>query len=133
MPVLAADYEELVGLIGQRIPRDELVARVPMMGGAYDGEDDDGNLLFEFFPNRPDLLSMEGLARACRAFFDVTPGLPKFPLYAGEETVQVHKSVAKIRPFIGFARVKGITLDDHRLAQLIELQERLTVGPGRKR
>jgi phenylalanyl-tRNA synthetase beta chain len=133
MPVLAADYEELVGLIGQRIPRDELVARVPMMGGAYDGEDADGNLLFEFFPNRPDLLSLEGLARACRAFFDIAPGLPTWKVTPSKDFVTVDPSVLKIRPFIGFAIVKGIRLNEDRLAALIELQERLTVGPGRKR
>jgi phenylalanyl-tRNA synthetase beta chain len=133
MPVLAADYEELVGLIGRRIPVDELVARIPMMGGAYDGVDDDGHHLFEFFPNRPDLLSIEGLARACRAFFDVKPGLPHWDVDEGADIVNVDASVTKIRPIIGFARVRGLTLDDARLAALIELQERLTVGPGRKR
>ncbi|MFO1534000.1 MAG: phenylalanine--tRNA ligase subunit beta, partial [Thermoplasmatota archaeon] len=116
-----------------RVPRDDLVARVPMMGGAYDGEDEDGHLLFEFFPNRPDLLSIEGLARACRAFFDVAPGLPRFEVAAPTDTVTIESSVTKVRPHIGFARVRGLRLDDRRLAQLIELQERLTVGPGRKR
>ncbi len=133
MPVLAAEYEELVGLIGRRIPAEELVARVPMMGGAYDGIDDDGLHLFEFFPNRPDLLSIEGLARACRAFFDVNPGLPKFDVHPSNDVVNVDPSVTKVRPVIGFARVRGLSIDDKRLAALIELQERLTVGPGRKR
>ena len=133
MPVLAAEYDELVSLIGRSIPSEELVARVPMMGGAYDGVDDEGRHLFEFFPNRPDLLSIEGLARACRAFFDVKPGLPTFDVRAGNDVVNVDPSVTKVRPIIGFARVRGLRLDDKRLAALIELQERLTVGPGRKR
>jgi phenylalanyl-tRNA synthetase beta chain len=133
VPVVAADYEELVGLIGKRIPQEELVARVPMMGGAFDGTDDQGHLLFEFFPNRPDLLSIEGLARACRAFFDVDGGLKTYPVHAGGEIVHVEASVLKVRPVIAFAKVTGLRLDDRRLAQLIELQERLTTGPGRKR
>lgn len=133
MPVVATDYEDLVSLIGKRIPREELVARVPMMGGAYEGEDERKRLLFEFFPNRPDLLSVEGLARACRAYFDVKPGLARIPVAPSGDHVDVEPSVAKIRPVIGFARVEGLRLDDERLAQLIELQERLTVGPGRKR
>ncbi|HLE46703.1 MAG TPA: phenylalanine--tRNA ligase subunit beta, partial [Candidatus Thermoplasmatota archaeon] len=133
MPVVACDYEELVSLMGRRIPKEDLVARIPMMGGAYDGEDSDGNLLFEFFPNRPDLLSIEGLARACRAFFDIESGLPSFTVLASKETVHVEPSVLQVRPIIGFARVTGLVLDDQRLADLIELQERLTVGPGRKR
>lgn len=133
MPVIAADYQELVGLIGRRVPRDDLIARVPMMGGAFEGADEQGRLQFEFFPNRPDLLSVEGLARACRAFFDIQPGLARFQVRAGRETVTVDPNVAKVRPVIGFARVEGLDLDEARLAQLIELQERLTTGPGRRR
>lgn len=133
MPVIAADYEDLVQLVGRRVPREELIARVPMMGGAFEGTDEAGRLLFEFFPNRPDLVSVEGLARACRAFFDVRPGLPRFEVRPGQETVRVEPSVAKIRPVIGFARVEGLSFNEARLTQLLELQERLTTGPGRRR
>jgi phenylalanyl-tRNA synthetase beta chain len=133
VPVIAAEYEELVGLIGRRIPEDELIARVPMMGGAYEGKDDAGNLQFEFFPNRPDLLSIEGLARACRGFFDVKPGLHSYVVQPSAELVTVDPGVKKIRPVIGFAKVTNVPLNEKRLAQLIELQERLTAGPGRKR
>lgn len=133
MPVIASDYEDLVALVGKRVPRDELINRVPMMGGAYEGEDERKRILFEFFPNRPDLLSVEGLARACRAYFDLHPGLAHFAVAPSGDHVDVDASVAKIRPLIGFARVEGLVLDEERLAQLIELQERLTVGPGRKR
>src|SRR5687767_9636780 len=100
-----------------------------MMGGAYEGKDEAGNLLFEFFPNRPDLLSIEGLARACRGFFDVKPGLHSYKVQMGSEAVTVDPSVVAIRPVIGFAKVTGVPLDEKRLAQLIELQERLTMGP----
>lgn len=132
MPVISAPYEELVALIGQRISKETLIERVPMMGGAFEGERT-GTLDFEFFPNRPDLLSVEGLARACRAFFDVKPGFPHYRVEAPSETVEIDAHVAKIRPVLGFCRVKNVALDDARLAELIELQERLTVGPGRKR
>lgn len=133
MPVLAADYEELVRLIGRRIPRDELVARVPMLGGAFEGTDAEGRLLFEFFPNRPDLLSLEGLARACRAFFDVAAGLSRYELAESQDTVTVDSSILKVRPHLGFSRVEGLQLTDKFLAALIEVQERLTTGPGRRR
>lgn len=132
MPVLAVDPEELVRLVGQKIPRDELIARIPMMGGAFDGEKD-GRLLFEFFPNRPDLLSVEGLARAARAFFDVRPGLQKYEVAPGADVVTVDPSIQQVRPHIGFARVRGVAMTDQLLLDLIDLQERLTTGPGRKR
>ncbi len=132
VPVLGVGYDDLVHLIGRSIPRDELIARVPMMGGAYDGEKE-GQLLFEFFPNRPDLLTVEGLARACRAFFDVEPGLKRYAMDASGDTVTVDPSVTRVRPVIGFARVERLDLTDALLAELIDVQERLTTGPGRKR
>lgn len=132
MPVVPVDYEDLVGLLGKRIPKDELVDRVPMMGGAYDGEKD-GRLLFEFFPNRPDLLSVEGLARATRAFLDLEPGLKAYEIESGDEVVHVDASVRRLRPHIGFARVDGLSINEALLEGLIDLQERLTAGPGRKR
>jgi phenylalanyl-tRNA synthetase beta chain len=132
VPVLPADYETLVRLIGRRIDRDELAARVPMMGGSYEGEKE-GKLQFEFFPNRPDLLSVEGLARACRAFFDVRPGLASYEVANGTDQVRIDPTVAKVRPHIGFARVTGVPFDDAFLADIIDVQERLTTGPGRRR
>lgn len=132
VPVVPVAYESLVRLVGTPIPRDELVARVPMMGGAFDGEKD-GKLLFEFFPNRPDLLSIEGLARACRAFFDLRRGLATYDVRPSGEHVTVESSVAQVRPHIGFARVEGVPFDDELLKDLIDVQERLTAGPGRKR
>lgn len=104
-----------------------------MMGGAYEGRDEKGRLLFEFFPNRPDLLSPEGLARACRAFFDVRPGLCEYDVTDSSEEVRVDSSVLRIRPFLGFARLEGLRFDRALLDGLIELQERLTSGPGRRR
>lgn len=132
MPVIRFDANDLDRLVGTPIPRDELTDRLPMIGGDLEGVDGD-EVAIEFFPNRPDLLSVEGIARAARAFFGIDPGLATYNVEDGDEEVVIEESVAKVRPHIAFARVDGVDLDEARLRELIDLQERLTNGPGRRR
>lgn len=132
VPVVRFDANDLDRLIGQPIDRDQLTDRLPMIGGDLEGVDGD-EVAIEFFPNRPDLLSVEGIARAARAFFGISPGLAEYDVEEGDEEVVIEPSVAKVRPHIAFARVDTVELDAARLRALIDLQERLTLGPGRRR
>ena len=60
MPVITFEYEDLKDL-GIDIEKDKLINTLPMMGS--DIEDyDDNEIKVEFFPNRPDNLSVEGVA-----------------------------------------------------------------------
>ncbi len=132
VPVIRFDADDLDRLLGTPIDRKELTDRLPMIGGDLEGVDGD-EVAIEFFPNRPDLLSVEGIARAARAFFGLKPGLAAYDVEEGDEEVVIEESVAAVRPFIAFARVDGVELDADRLRELIDLQERLTNGPGRRR
>ncbi len=67
MAVISIDYHDLIYLIGQEISKDTLLATLPMMGSDIDSVDGD-TFNVEFFPNRPDLYSVEGVARALRGF-----------------------------------------------------------------
>jgi phenylalanyl-tRNA synthetase beta chain len=132
VPVIRFDAEDLARLMGRKIPTKELAERLPMIGGDLD-KVEGSQVTIEFFPNRPDLLSVEGVARAAKAFFDVRHGLTEYSVNKAQDEVRIEPSVARIRPHIAFARVTGIKLDDARLKDLIDLQERLTMGLGRKR
>ncbi|TET90523.1 MAG: phenylalanine--tRNA ligase subunit beta, partial [Methanomassiliicoccales archaeon] len=73
MPVITLDYDDLISLIGQDVPMDELLERIPMLGASLEGVE--GNeMSVEFFPNRPDLYSVEGVARALRGFLSFEKG-----------------------------------------------------------
>ena len=62
MPVITFKYQDLKDL-GIDMEKDELIDTLPMM--ASDIEDyDDEEIKVEFFPNRPDNLSVEGVARS---------------------------------------------------------------------
>jgi len=74
MPVITFDYNDYLKLFGYEISKDELIERLPMIGADLDKVEGD-TISIEFFPNRPDLTSVEGIARASRAFFGFETGL----------------------------------------------------------
>ncbi|NLU45411.1 MAG: phenylalanine--tRNA ligase subunit beta [Euryarchaeota archaeon] len=134
MPVINFGYGDLCGLIGRSIPQDVLADRLPMIGAdMHDVEDGVDAMSVEFFPDRPDLFSVEGVARAMRAFLDVSPGLPP---YAVEDTgivVDLDPRTASVRPYCLCAVVRGIEMTEELLKSMMELQEKLHITIGRKR
>ncbi len=132
MPVVTFDYEDFIDLLGYKISKDELLEKLPMIGADLDRVN--GNEIgIEFFPNRPDLASVEGIARASRAFFDFEKGIKKYDVEKSDVILTVDDSVKKVRPFIATALVKDVTMTDNLIKSLMELQEKLHMGLGRNR
>jgi len=77
MPVVTFDYEDFINLLGYEISKKELINKLPMIGADFD-KIDGNEISIEFFPNRPDLASVEGIARASRAFFGYEIGLKNY-------------------------------------------------------
>ena len=132
MPLVSFDYKDFIHLLGYDIPKERLIERLPMIGGDFShAEGDEINI--EFFPNRPDLTSVEGIARASRAFFGYKTGLQTYPLHPSDITLRVEASVKPIRPFVTTALVKNIQITDELIVSLMGLQEKLHIGLGRNR
>jgi phenylalanyl-tRNA synthetase beta chain len=87
----------------------------------------------EWFPNRTDLLTLEGTGRALRAFFGVKPGLATYKVEKARTELRVDPSVAAVRPFAGLCFVRGVPFDEAMVQSVIDAQEKLTLSPGRKR
>ncbi|MCK5024334.1 MAG: phenylalanine--tRNA ligase subunit beta, partial [Thermoplasmata archaeon] len=87
----------------------------------------------EFFPNRPDLYSVEGVARAVRNFIGKDKGLADYEVKPGEVVLKVEESVNDVRPFIVAGIVRGVNMTDELIASLMEAQEKLHLTLGRKR
>jgi phenylalanyl-tRNA synthetase beta chain len=75
--------------------------------------------------NRYDLLCVEGLSRALRIFL----GDMEAPVYSATDpvlTMTVQKQYTdQIRPFVVCAVLRDVTLDEHRYASFIDLQDQL--------
>ncbi|UCF49426.1 MAG: phenylalanine--tRNA ligase subunit beta [Thermoplasmatales archaeon] len=132
MPVVTFDYNDFISLLGHKISKDELIKRLPMIGADLDKVEDD-EISIEFFPDRPDLASVEGIARASRAFFGFETGLKKYEIKKSDIIINVDSSVKKVRPFVVTALVKNVKMTDELIASLMELQEKLHGGIGRNR
>ncbi|HPX78102.1 MAG TPA: phenylalanine--tRNA ligase subunit beta, partial [Methanobacterium sp.] len=79
MPVINFTYQNLYQLIGSQMDNQELIDLLPMIGSDIDDYDDD-NLKVEFFPNRPDHFSVEGIARTLKGFMGIELGIPKYEM-----------------------------------------------------
>ncbi|MBU2052934.1 MAG: phenylalanine--tRNA ligase subunit beta [Nanoarchaeota archaeon] len=92
-------------------------------------------LQIEIFPNRPDMLSYHGFKRAFLAFLNKKKGLKDYKVNKPEKDYQViiDSSVKGVRSHTACAIVKGLKLDDDKIKELIEIQEKLHVTIGRKR
>ena len=134
MPVITFGYQDLIGLIGRGVPVDVLLERIPMMGADlhhYDSEKEE--IAIEFFPDRPDLYCVEGVARALRAFLGYEPGLKRYPVEESGITLYRDPSVESVRPYVVGGVVMDVEMSDPLIRSLMELQEKIHLALGRKR
>lgn len=134
MPVINFSYSDLCGLVGHDLPKAVLRERLPMMGADLkSAEDSSDEMSFEFFPDRPDLYSVEGVARALRAFLGHEPGLRSYAVGSSDVELRVDPSVASVRPYIWSSLIEGAEVDDLLIRSMMDLQEKLHLTLGRDR
>lgn len=132
MANLEVDKREFDELVGQEIENERMIEEGSMLGAHWHSID--GNVCeVETYPNRPDLLSVEGLARAYRGFFDIETGLAKYDIEEGDVKIELEDSVENVRPYIGGAVVRNLELSEKIINGLIQLQEKMHETMGRKR
>lgn len=129
MPTITFSKEELQAYLKEDMPADELRATITMLGTDIDAFGEE--ISVEIFPNRPDLLSVPGLARAINAFRGHKPNA--YQTQKASLEVVVHPSVKDVRAHTRCLVAKNLQLNDQRIEQLIQLQEKLHVTFGRNR
>jgi hypothetical protein len=132
MPVIEVNIEDLRGLLGRDVTIEELSDRMPMLGIEWEGNTED-SLQLQIFPNRPDMLSIEGLARAYDSFMGNRTGFRHYDVKESGVTAIIDKKVEKVRPYFVTAIVRNIDFDDALIRSIIQMQEKLHVTHGRKR
>jgi len=133
MPVITFKYQDLKDL-GIDMEKDELIDTLPMMSSDIEDFDDE-EIKVEFFPNRPDNLSVEGVARSFKGFIGQEIGFPDYKVEDSGEYVEVDGDVAKIRPYIGFAKIDNVDFTGDKLKYIMDFQENLhwVIGRDRKK
>ncbi|MEE0936274.1 MAG: phenylalanine--tRNA ligase subunit beta [Methanobrevibacter sp.] len=133
MPVITFKYQDLKDL-GIDMEKDELIDTLPMMSSDIEDFDDE-EIKVEFFPNRPDNLSVEGVARSFKGFIGQEIGFPDYEVVESGEYVTVDSDVAEIRPYIGFAKIDNVDFTGDKLKYIMDFQENLhwVIGRDRKK
>jgi phenylalanyl-tRNA synthetase beta chain len=130
MPVITLHYDDLEDLIGA--DREAIIKRIPMIGADIERVEED-HIDIEFFPDRPDLYSVEGVARAMRGFLDIETGLPEYEVSKSDVSITFDHEIGKIRPFLACAVIKDLEFTSYSIESLMNLQEDLHWGLGRNR
>ena len=92
----------------------------------------DDEIIVEIFPNRPDMLSEQGFARAFSSFIGVKTGLRNYSVKKFGSQLIV-KDPPKEYPYAVACIVKGLKLDDEKIREIIQLQEKLGMTFTRNR
>ncbi len=130
MAVISLYYRYLERLTGA--DKETILARLPMMGSDIE-RIEENHVDVEFFPSRPDLFSVEGVARAMKGFLGIETGLPGYNVTPSGISFSVDPGLASIRPYLGTAVIRGISLDEEAILSLMGLQEALHWALGRGR
>ncbi|RXE55814.1 phenylalanine--tRNA ligase [Methanoculleus taiwanensis] len=130
MPIITLPYAYLERLTGT--DRKTIIDRVPMIGADIERIEDD-HADIEFFPDRPDLFSTEGVARAMRGFLGLEEGLAAYDVRPSGIAFSVDPGLAEIRPYLGSAVIRNVSLDEEAIESLMGLQEALHWAVGRGR
>ncbi len=113
---------------------DEMQQKIALFGTTVEGIDNE-EIEFDITPDRPDLLSYQNFRRSFLAFLGKKTGLKEYKLHKPEKDfkVKIDSSVKNVRPYTVCAIVKGLNLDDKKIKEIIDIQEKLHITIGRKR
>ena len=130
--IVECRINDLLSLIGKKLTLQKLEESLFLLKAEV--EKIEGNLIeIEVNPDRQDMLSTEGIARAVRSFLEIEPGLKKFNVKKSGKQITVQAGLDRIRPFICCSILKGVRADDELIKEYMHLQEALTSTHGRNR
>ena len=133
MPNIEVSKKDLESLVGKSFTRIELEEALEYVKGEIDALDGDALRIDCKEPNRPDLWSAEGIAREIRARMGKEKGVAEYKVHKGDVAVHVDANLQGVRPLIACAVVKGVTINDEFIKQIVQLQEKVGESFGRKR
>ncbi|MCL1976893.1 MAG: phenylalanine--tRNA ligase subunit beta [Candidatus Bathyarchaeota archaeon] len=137
MPTIDIEYKELQQLLNVQFnddmeKLDDVLSYVKAEVKGYNKQDETVNIEFKD-TNRPDLWSVEGLARALQGYIGQQKGLKQYCIGKSDVEVFVSRELYNIRPYIACATIKDIHLSDTIIRGLMHLQEKLDQTYGRNR
>ena len=133
MPVVELDLNRIQRLVGKKSNRKKILDVLPFLGLDIESQEGD-SVRVEFSPNRPDYSTDFGIALGLQGLLGIKTGILKTNVKKkGNYQIKVDPSTSKIRPFVTGVVAKNGSIDDDAIKQLMNMQEDLHFGIGRKR
>ena len=132
MPVVELNINRIRKLVSGKTTRKQILDVLPFLGLDIESEDGD-EIRIEYSPNRPDYSTEFGIATGLQGLLGIKKGIQKIKISKkGKSSLTVESSVS-IRPYVTGIIAKNGKLDDLSIKQLMNMQEDLHLGIGRKR
>ena len=133
MPVIELDLNRIKKIISGNVTKKRIVDTLPFLGLDIESQDGD-KIRIEYSPNRPDYSTDFGIALGLEGLLGIKKGIQKTNIKKqGKFEIKVDPSVSKIRPFVTGVIARNGTINDETIKQLMNMQEDLHFGIGRKR
>ena len=131
MVSIEIDKNDLLNLLGKQVTDEEIEETLFLLKVEtfFDGD----KITCELNPDRPDMFSVEGIAREMKGFLGIKTGIKGYGITGPE--ILLRKEYEEVRPFIACAIVKDVILSDYLIKSLMQVQEKLhaTIGRNRKK
>ena len=133
MPVVELNLSRLQKLVGKNVNKKQILDSLPFLG--LDIESLEGNIVrVEYSPNRPDYSTDFGIALGLQGILGISKGMLRLDIRKqGKYEIKVDSSTSRIRPFVTGIIARNGSLDNESVKQIINMQEDLHFGLGRKR
>ena len=133
MPVIELNLNRIKKIISGNVTKKRIVDTLPFLGLDIESQDGD-KIRIEYSPNRPDYSTDIGIELGLEGLLGIKKGIQKTNIKKqGKFEIKVDPSVSKIRPFVTGVIARNGTIDDETIKQLMNMQEDLHFGIGRKR
>jgi len=132
VPVITLERDRFCTFTARKSSVEEMAEWLPWLGVDIEEVGSD-YVKIEFNPNRVDLCSHAGVARAFCGLMEWKTGLPDYAVQEGTAVLNIDSLVSGVRPYMLGAIVRGMRLDDESVRELMEMQEDLHWGIGRDR
>lgn len=129
MVVINFTKGDLLSLLKKEMSNEEIEEALFLLKCETEWEGDD--IECELNPDRPDMYSVEGCARAMKTFIGTEKGMPKYTM--SESGFSMRNEDVNVRPIVGCAVITDVELSDELVKSLMQLQEKLHGGLGRDR
>lgn len=130
MPTITVSAQDLASLVDKPVTREQLETVLPLVKCEIDSWEGD-EMRIEVTPDRPDLLSTEGIARQVSSWLGFRRGLHGYVV--SKPRIVMKTSPVKPRPEIVAGLIRGVEMSDPMVRSIMQLQEAIDFTIGRDR